>query len=74
MAYHEQSQIEAETEKDEPIFTFRMIRVRDDLCPLVRKDRLCLDEVDAVLLEVRRGLDRIPLEAKFIHATSITTM
>lgn len=74
MACHEQSQVETEAEEDEPVLIFRMIRVGDDLCSFVCKDRLCLDKVNAVLLEVRGSFGGIPPEAKFVHATSITTM
>jgi hypothetical protein len=74
MAHNQQSQVEAESHENKSIFIFRMIRIRDNLGSLISKNRLCLQKVDTVLLEIRSGFVWILLEMKFIHGCILTTM
>lgn len=63
MTDDQESQVGADTEEDETLFAFRMVRVVDELGAIINENRFRLFEADAVLPGIGGSLFFIPLEA-----------
>jgi hypothetical protein len=82
--YHKESQALAQTEENESIFLFRVVRVIYQECAFVGEDRLSIFKRDFMLPKIDQCLLRIPLELDgrhvpivrmaYVHSNGVTAV
>ena len=73
MNHDQKSEAEAEAQKNESVFVFRVVGVVDQQAVFVGEHRLRVVEGDAVLAQVGLGFPWIPLEADARHPPIVGT-
>lgn len=74
MAYHQEPECPAETQEQEAILGVRVLGIWYEETVIIEEDGHRIFEGDAMLVDVRLGLSRIPFELEIAHSSSVTTM
>ena len=74
MHYHKQSELNAETQKNETVFIIRMLGVCDDPRVVIEKRGFSLVEGNTVLPQVLGSFPSVPFEREPRHSYIVTTM
>lgn len=74
MHYYEQSELNAETQKNEAIFIIGMLGIRDDPCVVIEKRGFSLVKGNAMLLQVLGSFPSVPFKRELRHGYIVATM
>jgi hypothetical protein len=74
MHYHKQSELDAETQKNEAVFIIRMVGICDDPRVVIEKRGFSLVKGNTVFPQVLRSFPSVPFERELRHSYIVTTM